>query len=114
MRCFCNQNVKKAIDDIVNEAIVGDNKEQSVQIILEDTELPSSIKNKINDEFDNVLSLLHFNTKSYSIFRDWYVDGRLYYHVMIDTKNPRAGIKELRYIDPRKIKKIRSEKTRKS
>ena len=101
---------EKAIDDIVNEAIVGDNKEQSVQIILEDTDLPSSIKNKINDEFDNVLSLLHFNTKSYSIFRDWYVDGRLYYHVMIDTKNPRAGIKELRYIDPRKIKKIRSEK----
>jgi hypothetical protein len=101
---------EKAIDDIVNEAIVGDNKEQSVQIILEDTELPSSIKNKINEEFDNVLSLLNFNTKSYSIFRDWYVDGRLYYHVMIDTKNPRAGIKELRYIDPRKIKKIRSEK----
>jgi hypothetical protein len=101
---------EKAIDDIVNEAIVGDNKEQSVQIILEDTELPTTIKNKINDEFDNVLSLLHFNTKSYSIFRDWYVDGRLYYHIMIDTKNPRAGIKELRYIDPRKIKKIRSEK----
>ena len=101
---------EKAIDDIVNEAIVGDNKEQSVQIILEDTELPSSIKNKVNEEFDTVLSLLHFNTKSYSIFRDWYVDGRLYYHVMIDTKNPRAGIKELRYIDPRKIKKIRSEK----
>jgi len=101
---------EKAIDDIVNEAIVGDNKEQSVQIILEDTELPSSIKNKVNEEFDTVLSLLNFNTKSYSIFRDWYVDGRLYYHVMIDTKNPRAGIKELRYIDPRKIKKIRSEK----
>ena len=101
---------EKAIDDIVNEAIVGDNKEQSVQIILEDTELPTTIKNKINDEFDNVLSLLQFNTKSYSIFRDWYVDGRLYYHIMIDTKNPRAGIKELRYIDPRKIKKIRSEK----
>jgi hypothetical protein len=101
---------EKAIDDIVNEAIVGDNKEQSVQIILEDTELPKSIKTKINEEFDTVLSLLNFNTKSYSIFRDWYVDGRLYYHVMIDTKNPRAGIKELRYIDPRKIKKIRSEK----
>ena len=78
---------EKAIDDIVNEAIVGDNKEQSVQIILEDTELPTTIKNKINDEFDNVLSLLQFNTKSYSIFRDWYVDGRLYYHIMIDTKN---------------------------
>ena len=101
---------EKAIDDIVNEAIVGDNKEQAVQIILEDTELPTTIKNSINDEFDNVLSLLQFNTKSYSIFRDWYVDGRLYYHIMIDTKNPRAGIKELRYIDPRKIKKIRSEK----
>jgi|TARA_B110000503_G_scaffold128355_1_gene199245 hypothetical protein len=101
---------EKAIDDIVNEAIVGDNKEQSVQIILEDTELPDIIKTKINEEFDTVLSLLHFNTKSYSIFRDWYVDGRLYYHVMIDTDNPRAGIKELRYIDPRKIKKIRSEK----
>ena len=101
---------EKAIDDIVNEAIVGDSKEQSVQIVLDDTELPKNIKDRISEEFESVLSLLKFQTKSYNIFRDWYVDGRLYYHVMIDTKNPRAGIKELRHIDPRKIKKVRAEK----
>ena len=101
---------EKAIDDIVNEAIVGDSKEQSVQIVLDDTELPKNIKDRISEEFESVLSLLKFNTKSYNIFRDWYVDGRLYYHVMIDIKNPRAGIKELRHIDPRKIKKVRAEK----
>ncbi len=101
---------EKAIDDIVNEAIVGDSKEQSVQIVLDDTELPKNIKDRISEEFDSVLSLLKFQTKSYNIFRDWYVDGRLYYHVMIDIKNPRAGIKELRHIDPRKIKKVRAEK----
>ena len=101
---------EKAVDDIVNEAIVGDTREQSVQIVLDDTELPDNIKDMINEEFDSVLSLLKFNTKSYNIFKDWYVDGRLYYHIMIDIKNPRAGIKELRYIDPRKIKKVRSEK----
>ena len=101
---------EKAIDDIVNEAIVGDSKEQSVQIVLDDTELPKNIKDRISEEFDSVLSLLKFQTKSYNIFRDWYVDGRLYYHIMIDIKNPRAGIKELRHIDPRKIKKVRAEK----
>ena len=101
---------EKAIDDIVNEAIVGDSKEQSVQIVLDDTELPKNIKDRISEEFESVLSLLKFQTKSYNIFRDWYVDGRLYYHVMIDIKNPRAGIKELRHIDPRKIKKVRAEK----
>ena len=101
---------EKAIDDVVNEAIVGDTKEQTVQIVLDDTDLSSSIKTRLNEEFDEVLSLLKFNTKSYNIFKDWYVDGRLYYHIMIDTKNPRAGIKELRYIDPRKIKKVRMEK----
>ena len=84
---------EKAIDDIVNEAIVGDSKEQSVQIVLDDTELPKNIKDRISEEFDSVLSLLKFQTKSYNIFRDWYVDGRLYYHVMIDIKNPRTGIK---------------------
>ena len=101
---------EKAIDDIVNEAIVGDSKEQSVQIVLDDTELPKNIKDRISEEFESVLSLLKFQTKSYNIFRDWYVDGRLYYHIMIDIKNPRAGIKELRHIDPRKIKKVRAEK----
>ena len=101
---------ERAVDDIVNEAIVGDEQESPVKVILDNVDVSSSIKNTITEEFDEITKLLKFNTKAYSIFRDWYVDGRIYYHVMIDTKNPRAGIKELRYIDPRKIKKVKAEK----
>ena len=68
--------------------------------------------NKIEEEFDNVLQLMNFNTKAYDYFRKWYVDGRIYFHIVVDVKNPRQGIQELRYIDPRRIKKVK-EKTRK-
>jgi hypothetical protein len=101
---------ERAIDDVVNEAIVADEDDAPVSIVLDDTELPEQIKDRIREEFDYLLSLLQFNTKAYDIFRNWYVDGRLFYHLMIDSKNPRNGIQELRYIDPRKIKKVRAEK----
>ena len=96
-----------AIEDIVNEAIVSDERDQSVSISLDRLDVSPKIKVKIREEFDEVLRLLDFNAKGHDIFRRWYVDGRLYHHKIIDSKNPRKGIKEIRYIDPRKIKKVR-------
>lgn len=106
-------DVDMAIDDIVNEVIVQEPEQETVEIILDDLKQPDSIKNKIIDEFDNVLNLLEFNSKSYDVFKRWYVDGRLYYHVVIDESSSITGIKELRYIDPRKIRKIRPIKKKK-
>lgn len=106
--------VDLAIQDIVNEAIVEDSDEDTVSVVLDDLEVPKSIKSKIEEEFDNVLNLLEFNSLSYEIFRRWYIDGRLYYHVMIDENKPKEGIKELRYVDPRNIKKVREVKKEKS
>lgn len=103
-------DVEMAVDDIVNEAIVMDPKKEIVSLNLDDLEQPDNIKKMILDEFDNVIELLEFNQHAYEIFRKWYVDGRLYYHAIIDEKAPREGIKELRYIDPRKIRKIKTQK----
>ena len=96
-----------AIDDIVNEAIVYNEKDPAVSIVLDDLKASNSIKNRIRMEFDKVLRLLHFTTNAYEVFRRWYIDGRLYYHIVIDEKNPRDGIQELRQVDPRKIRKIK-------
>ena len=96
-----------AIEDITNEAIVSDERDQSVSILLDRLEVSPKIKTKIREEFHIILHLLDFNAKGHDIFRRWYVDGRLYYHKIIDPKQPRKGIKEVRYIDPRKIKKAR-------
>lgn len=104
--------VEMAIDDIVNEAIVADPKKEIVSLNLDDLEQPDKIKKMILEEFDNIVDLLEFNQHAYEIFKKWYVDGRLLYHAMIDEKNPREGIKELRYIDPRKIRKVRTQKKR--
>jgi len=101
---------ERAIDDVINEAIVSDEHDSPVSIVLDEVEMPEQIRELMREEFDNILDMLNFNTKAYDIFRNWYVDGRLYYHLMIDTASPRTGIKEIRYIDPRKIKKVRSEK----
>jgi hypothetical protein len=98
-----------AVEDIVNEAIVIDDQ-LPVDIILDDLEYSNKVKDRIREEFYNVLKLLDFNNTAYDLFRQWYVDGRLYHHIMIDEKKPREGIKELRKIDPRKIKKIREKK----
>jgi len=104
--------VEMAIDDIVNEAIVADPKKEIISLNLDDLEQPDKIKKLILEEFDNIVDLLEFNQHAYEIFKKWYVDGRLLYHAMIDEQNPREGIKELRYIDPRKIRKVRTQKKR--
>ena len=96
-----------AIEDIVNEGIVSDERDQSVEIVLDRLPQPKKIKDKIKEEFDNVMRLLDFNEKGHDIFRRWYVDGRLFYHKVIDKSNPRRGIVDLRYIEPRKIRKVR-------
>lgn len=96
-----------AVDDIVNEAIIIADNAFPVELILDDLKQPSNVKKRIREEFDHVLRLLDFGNKGYDIFRRWYVDGRLYHHIIIDEKAPREGIKELRYIDPRKIRKVR-------
>ena len=98
-----------AIDDIVNEAIIRDERKPPVRLILDDLEFSAGVKKKVEAEFKQILKLMDFNTQAYDIFKKWYVDGRIYYHKMIDIDNPSEGIQELRYIDPRKIRKIRQE-----
>ena len=95
-----------AINDIVNEAIAGDLDDHPVDIELSNLKVSDAIKTRIREEFGNILSLLDFDRKAYDIFRRWYIDGRLFYHKMINPDNPKEGITELRYIDPRKIKKV--------
>tara|TARA_B100000497_G_scaffold16193_1_gene18767 strand:- start:479 stop:2002 length:1524 start_codon:yes stop_codon:yes gene_type:complete len=102
-----------AIEDIVNEAIVSDERDQSVSVSLDRLDLSPKIKSKIREEFNEVLRLMDFNAKGHDIFRRWYVDGRLYYHKVIDTKSPRKGMQEVRYVDPRKIKKVREQRKEK-
>jgi hypothetical protein len=97
-----------AIDQIVNEAIVIDD-EIAVDLNLDSLEQPDVVKEKIREEFYEVLKLLDFKNRAYTIFRDWYIDGRVYFHLMINDKKPRQGIKEVRKIDPRKIKKVRKK-----
>ena len=96
-----------AVEDIVNEAIVATDDEQAVDIVLDDLKLSEPIKNKIRDEFKTILKLYKFNERGHDDFRAWYVDGRSYYHILLDPNNLKAGIQELRYIDPRKIRKIK-------
>ena len=96
-----------AIDDIVNEAVVSNEKDMAVAIELDRLDYPKSIKNKIRAEFDTIMSLLDFDVKGHDIFRRWYIDGRIFYHKVIDKKNPKKGIVEVRYIDPKKIRKVR-------
>jgi hypothetical protein len=101
--------VDMAIEEICNEVIISEPETKLVELILDDIEeLPEKTKNLFISEFDQVLDLLEFNQIAYEVFRRWYVDGRLYYHAIIDETNPQAGIVELRYIDPRKIRKIRT------
>jgi len=96
-----------AVQDIVNEAIVIDNHEGPVEINLDKVEYPESLKKKIRSGFEDIIRMLDIQNNGHDIFRKWYVDGRLYYNIVIDEKNPRQGIKDLRYIDPRKIRKIK-------
>ena len=97
-----------AIEDIVNECITSDTSDRIVALDLRDVKLSDSIKNKMQDEFAHILSLMKFNSNSHEIFRKWYVDGRIYFHKVVDTKRPKLGIVDLRNIDPLKIKKVRN------
>lgn len=97
-----------AIEDIVTEAIVSTDDDVPVTINTDNVELPKSIRGKIDEEFQNICKLLDFNTRGHDIFRRWYVDGRLYYHKIVDEKRPKMGIQELRYLDPRKTRKVRT------
>lgn len=99
-----------AIEDIVNEAIVADEMRRSVEIVLDEVSVSDSIKKKIKEEFDNICRVLKFDERAHEIFRSWYIDGRLYYQVLIDETRIKDGIVELRYIDPRKIRRIKNIK----
>jgi len=102
-----------AIEDIVNEAIVSDTNDSPVEIELSNLNASDGIKKKIRSEFKYLLELLDFNRKSHEIYRNWYIDGRLYYHKVIDLKNPQEGIQELRYIDAMKMRYVRQQKKKK-
>ena len=96
-----------AIEDIINESIVANELKDPVRLNLDNIPFGSEVRRKIEDEFKEILRLMNFHTKGHDIYRRWYVDGRIYYHKIIDRDSPIKGITELRYIDPRKIKKIR-------
>jgi hypothetical protein len=99
--------VDGAIEDVINEAIVSDQNDSPVQIDLSNTPASDKLKKLIRDEFKYIKELLDFDKKCHEILKNWYVDGRIYYHKLIDIEKPNEGIKELRYIDPLKIKLIR-------
>jgi len=99
--------IAQAVDEVINEAISVDTDDKVVEVLLDETDLPDKVKKIVIEEFDNILSLLDFSTTAYETFQKFYVDGRLNYHVIIDPDNIPDGIKELRYVDPRKLKLIR-------
>ena len=104
--------IDSAVDEIVNESI-DISEEDIVQINLDNLEIPERVKKAIRDEFGVILNILNFQSRAYEIYRRWYIDGRIYYHVVIDDKDTKSGIKEVRYVDPRKIRKIREVSKRK-
>ena len=105
--------IESAIDDIVNEAICQDDDGKTIAIVLDNLKQPDKIKESIKKEFQTVLRLFNYNQMAQDIFRRYYIDGRMYYHIIIDRENPTEGIKELRYIDPRKLRKVREMKRKK-
>ena len=102
--------LEMAIDDIVNEAITHDVTGRTVDIVLDKLKQPEAVKKKIIEEFENILDMLNFGNLSEDLFKGVCIDGRIYYHVVVDEKRPQEGIQELRYIDPRKIRKVREVK----
>jgi hypothetical protein len=98
-----------AIDDIVNEAIVTEGKRAPIKLFFQADEnaVSTSIRDKIQEEFKNILRLMNFESKGYEVFRRWYVDGKIYFHIINDEKKPEKGILELRYVDPLNMQKIR-------
>ena len=102
-----------AIEDIINDAIIMDDNTYPAEIVLDDTVLSARVKKLVRAEFESLQKILDFGNKGYEIFRRWYVDGRLYYQLVINENDIKEGIKELRYIDPRKIRKVRQNLTQK-
>jgi hypothetical protein len=105
--------LESAIDDIVNEAIVQDDDGRNIKIVMDSLKVPNKIKTAIRTEFDGILRMLNYNNMGQDLFRRYYIDGRLFYHVIVDAEDPSKGILELRYVDPRKIRKIREIKKKK-
>ena len=102
--------LEMAIDDIVNEAITHDETGKVANIVLDKLTQPETIKKKILEEYNNIQKMLNFSNLADDLFKRWYIDGRINFHVVVDEKAPKEGIKELRYIDPRKIRKVREIK----
>ena len=102
--------LEMAIDEIVNEAITRSEEGKILDIVMDNLKQPESIKKKIREEFNNIMRMLNFANLADDLFKRWYIDGRIYYHIVVNEKNPKEGIKELRYIDPRKIRKVREVK----
>jgi hypothetical protein len=105
--------IESAIDDIIGEAICQDDDGKIIKIVLDSLKQPEKIKTAIKSEFETVLKLLNYNNMAQDIFRRYYIDGKMYYHIIIDRTKPTEGIKELRYIDPRKLRKVREVKKQK-
>ena len=99
--------LEMAIDEIVNEAITRSEDGKIIDVVMDNLKQPESIKKKIREEFNNVMRMMNFANLADDLFKRWYIDGRIYYHIVVNEKNPKEGIKELRYIDPRKIRKVR-------
>jgi len=102
--------LEMAIDDIVNEAITHDVTGRTVDIVTDNLKQPETIKKKIHEEFETILKMLNFGNLADDLFKRWYIDGRINYHVVVDDSNPKKGIQELRFIDPRKLRKVREVK----
>lgn len=109
-----HHEVDSAIEDIVNEAIVSDTNDSPVEIELSNLNASDGIKDSIRREFKTILEMLDFDNKCHEIFRNWYIDGRLHYHKVIDVKDPHAGIQDLRYIDSLKIRQVRQARKQKN
>ena len=105
--------VDNAIEDIVNEAITGSELEQTLDINMDDVKAPDRIKKLIKEEFDNIYAMLNFKELGHDIFRRWYVDGRLYHHLVVNESNPKEGIQEIRPIDSAKMRKVKKVKYKK-
>lgn len=105
--------VDGAIEDIINEAITYDDNGEIVNLSLENVEAPDNIKDQIREEFDGILSMINFKENAHDIFKRWYVDGRIYHHLVVDEKNEKLGIQDIRFLDSTKVRKIKEVKKKK-